>query len=330
MRRIKPSTFIAIILSFIALLFEFFLGGAQWVSFIILIILISLPLILIKKIFSRKQDFSLKNEWFKIIRNILVISGFFISILISVLAYSYFFPTPASDVVITNSEKTITFLSMSHIATPEFYRDKKVKIASLARSGSIFLVEWVWKWSAESHRKLSQALSFELDEDLYPFLALYGSLEVQSGSFLFQDVLPLQIKNVDMTVDEIVGEMSTGDILPSEVIYSTEDLPPISSLSPWERVFMKYFFRAFLSSTLSKMEEISMAIIDSKKELFSIILDKRNQRVIEAINQSTEKNIVVVYWALHFSGILRWLEQTDPRYKIESFSLAFPYSELKN
>lgn len=49
--------------------------------------------------------------------------------------------------------------------------------------------------------------------------------------------------------------------------------------------------------------------------VFNIILDERNKHIVEAIEKSPNQHIYVHYGALHYPGILKLLQENDPRWK---------------
>jgi hypothetical protein len=85
---------------------------------------------------------------------------------------------------------------------------------------------------------------------------------------------------------------------------------------------------SFLSA-LTKNEEILSSLQNSfwNKILFEIILEWRNKVVAEEIINTQEKNIFATYWALHFDGVLKLLQESDPNWKIVSQKDFFPFSE---
>lgn len=75
------------------------------------------------------------------ITTILATIGFFTSIFIVFISYHNLVPGVISDITLTNSGQQIVFVQMSHIATPEFYREKQATIRALSASGYTILLE---------------------------------------------------------------------------------------------------------------------------------------------------------------------------------------------
>lgn len=72
---------------------------------------------------------------------ILATIGFFTSIFLAFISYHNLVPGVISDITLTNSGQEIVFVQMSHIATPEFYREKQSTIKALSASGYTILFE---------------------------------------------------------------------------------------------------------------------------------------------------------------------------------------------
>ncbi len=75
---------------------------------------------------------------------------------------------------------------------------------------------------------------------------------------------------------------------------------------------------------MSDVEKLALA---HENKLFDIILGKRNQKIIDYIIANPDQNVVVVYGALHFSGIFEALALHDKNWKISTYSSYTPYSE---
>ncbi len=75
------------------------------------------------------------------------------------------------------------------------------------------------------------------------------------------------------------------------------------------------------------MTDLEALSSENNKELFDIILHKRNEKIVSYIRENPEKNIVVVYGALHFEWVFTWLKQADKEWKIKSFTSFTPYSD---
>jgi hypothetical protein len=51
------------------------------------------------------------------------------------MAYQYAFPASVGKIILSNGERNIVFFQMSHIATPDFYREVQSDLQFLTASG---------------------------------------------------------------------------------------------------------------------------------------------------------------------------------------------------
>jgi hypothetical protein len=220
---------------------------------------------------------------------------------------------------------------MSHIATDTFYRDKHESIKKLSEGNVVFLIEWVWTGSKENEDRFNQSLGFKFDNNLYPTMARITWLSVQSGSVLFDWIQREKLINIDMNIDEIVG------LLPPIASISWALTPPLThldwevqmleSLSQSENKFLEYTLRAFLNWSIIYTAEIDRITLIDKNELYDIIIGKRNQKIVDYIVANPDKDIVIVYGALHYPWIMQSLVYHDKNWKIENYTNHAPYSD---
>lgn len=218
---------------------------------------------------------------------------------------------------------------MSHVATESFYNEKISYIREISDSGSLFLVEGVGTGSVQNEEILNQALGFQFDKNLYATFADIAHLQVQDNQRILKEIPPQQIENRDMNLDEIASHLAphitlnTGWVLPDSTLL--ENI--IEEMNMQERNFIKYVFRSFLNWSLKNSDKMIATVKNDKKSLFHVLLDKRNQRIVERIEGANEDTIIVLYWALHFEWVLEQLKKVDPKWKIESFIPRAPYRD---
>lgn len=61
-------------------------------------------------------------------------------------------------------------------------------------------------------------------------------------------------------------------------------------------------------------------------QVFNAILHDRNAFIVKKLEADSQKNIVLVYGAMHFQGIYDLLKSHDPNWKILSVESLYPYS----
>ncbi len=132
---------LAYILATIALVFEGFFGIVPFVQFMLQVVVIACALYLLVSLFRRKNMPAWRTTIISYITTILATIGFFTSIFLAFISYHNLVPGVISDITLTNSGQEIVFVQMSHIATPEFYREKQSTIKALSASGYTILFE---------------------------------------------------------------------------------------------------------------------------------------------------------------------------------------------
>jgi hypothetical protein len=329
-RELKIKDIFVYILSGITLIFEFYFGIISGVWFVLQVILLSIIFVSIGRLISNKSNTSFFQWLEKSFFGILAVLGFFLMPFLLSIVYYTIFPGKLSDIIISNGKQKIVFMQMSHIATHEFYESKKKTIDRVLKNSPVFLIEWVRSWTDASQEKFDMALGVQFDKNLYETLASLSDLEVQSGGYLLDSVPLGTIKNVDMSMDEIVSHMSSWLLIPSiaqSPVDITKDFSLIEQLSTQERSFIAHVFRAFLNWSIINMTDIERLTLGPKAELFDIILNKRNQKVIDFVLENPSKDIVIMYGALHFTWIYEALKSSDKNWKIESYTSYAPYSD---
>ena len=327
-RRISIWQFFLYFFASVSVIFEFFFGVIPGVWFLVQIILLAgVSTVITYYIFKKKeQTFSEKLS-----HNILIllsVFGFLLSITLSCIWYYEFFPGKISDIEIVRDKQHIVFVQMSHIATDRFFQNKKQTLNSLSASGYTFLAEWVAPGSDESHSRFNKSLGFEFNASLYPLLAHLGGLTVQDQDAIFAGIPEKQMRNVDMSMDEIANLLWTGSREDSRPIADIDrDLGSLLELSPQEKLYIGYLFRTLLNWSSIHTTSIETVIQPDQQELFDVILNQRNTRITDYIVAHPDENIVIVYGALHFSGVLENLVAHNPKWKIQHIKSDTPYND---
>ena len=194
---------------------------------------------------------------------------------------------------------------MMHIASPEFYDDIRNDMQGLSSEDYVFFYEGVKSGSEQSLEKLSQLMGTDISEDMYNTIAKIAGLTYQ-GDEVYTGILPST--NVDLSTDEIVA-LAAEESIPEptneqiDIVKIIEEKYPL--LSPEQKYMARVIAQGGMNMLLRKYTDPQMPISLKKAvPVFSIILDKRDSVVVEAINTSPNQNIYMHYGALHFPGIL--------------------------
>jgi len=241
-------------------------------------------------------------------------------------------PLNLEQTTISNGEKTVVFQKMIHIAKPDYYNSIASELKKYKQDWFVYYFEWVRWWTEQSVETFNKALWIEFDPDLYDNLSkLYWLVPQDNSQFL--NILNNKDYNIDMNIDEIISEYENLKIEKNiikeyepPIDVNTEIIKTLAELSSRQLELLQYINLTFLT-ILTKNEEFLQSIQNSfwNQLLFEIILEWRNKVVIEEIINSEDKNIFATYWALHFDGILQWLQEKDNNWKIISQKSFFPF-----
>ena len=336
---------ITLILFLLIFIWSFFISWIYWItslvfslafySIILYFIIYSFKKLKIKNL----QIFNYLN--YKIfLKNFLYRVSILITLLIIIIWWFAYYQNEISPAkmpiyYLSNWEKNLVFYSMSHIGTKSFYEWVRNKIIEKKEKDYVLFFEWVRPWSIENHEKFNKAIWVEFDEKLYEnFSKLYWLVHQDNNMFLWL-VNNLDF-NIDVSLDDIIQyyeekkelENKTSREYSSPINISDQILSQVSLLRENELRLLRYINKAFISIII-KSENLQNTIKNNfwNKELFSVILDKRDKVIAEEIIKSEYQNIIATYWLLHFMWIFELLKKNDIRWQIKKIEYTYP---LKN
>ncbi|MBP6981561.1 hypothetical protein KBB25_02200 [Candidatus Gracilibacteria bacterium] len=275
--------------------------------------------------FLLSKKIPLRFLFFRFVLIFGAITGFFSAILVLFSLYYNSFPSAVGKIILSDGNRTVVFFQMSHIATPRFYEQIKNELTTLSHSGYTIYAEGVRPGTPENTEKFQKFLGVRLTENTYEKIAQMIGMDAQSKT-IFDSVASGSLKNVDISIDEIVALMGTGSKLQSTDvpldIESEIAKIPYTEMKP----LTQYIIRAVLNMVLSKNEYIDDILNGSMNpELFDIILGKRNEHIVNTFLSTDNKHTVFVYGSLHFSGIYKLLSDNNKNWKIISVTPIYPY-----
>lgn len=116
---------------------------------------------------------------------------------------------------------------------------------------------------------------------------------------------------------------STGSLLDIE----TEIRSIASVLTPRERLWTSWVGRGFLSWSLRRSGDLeSLLTSGSQTQLFTTIIDRRDDAIIRYIQDHPQENIAIVYGALHFNGVYEALQKIDSQWVVTQIESSEPYT----
>ena len=242
-------------------------------------------------------------------------------------------PAKMPTFTISNWEKIVIFQTMSHIWSEEFYKQIKRNLIKAKKNWFVYYYEWVKDWTLENKENFNKAIWIKFDENLYKnFSKLYWVIH-QDNTIYYNLVNDLDF-NVDLTIDEIMyfynklekKEVKNNFLQNKEVIdVNAEIIKTLSSLNNLELKILRYINKWILNFII-KSDWTRNLIMNNftNKNLFKIILNKRDILLSEKIINSEHQKIFITYWLLHFKWVLDLLQKNDKNWKIIKTEYLYP------
>lgn len=311
-----------------------------WIlNLFVTIFLYSILFYLLRSIFNKIKDknydiFSKENfikyVWYFVQRLLMLIL-----VLIWILTTFSFYnneisPAKMPIYKLTNWEKEVVFIWMSHIWTKDFYLKVKDTVKNLKKDWYILYFEWVKPWSEENTKKFNHAIWFEFDQNTYKDLSkLYWLVNQNNEDFLW--LVNNKDKNVDISIDEIIKlydwKNNNSKITNSkELINISKNVEvTLNKLNNTQLEIFRYINKSFVNLII-KNENIQNNIQNNfaNKNLFDVILHNRNEVLSKEIIQSSDKKIVITYWLLHFNWVFELLKKDNLKWRIEKIDYNYP------
>ena len=232
---------------------------------------------------------------------------------------------------ITDGKKTVIFQSMAHIATDRFYEAVKNRIKEAKLAGYTLFYEWVRAWTPENMKKFNEAMGIVFDKSLYTNLSkLYWLREQRNKEFL--GIVNNNDKNVDVSIDNL---MALYEKRIKEGWKLEKTAPPINigplvdesmkNIWPRELSIFIYLNQAIMNFIM-KNDDAQQAImsITGQQDIFATILGDRNKHLADAILESKDDKIMILYGMLHFNGVYELLQNNNPDWHVEKVEFEYP------
>lgn len=239
---------------------------------------------------------------------------------------------------LTNGEKTLKFQAMSHIAQERFYEGVQRSIIRAKEQNYVLFYEGVRWGSKKSEQIFRQALWVQITPEIYKnFAALYGVVHQEQEDFLgIRNDLDY---NVDLDIDTIVQLYL--EKVPKEVRNSYLDSPwedplpditqdlfsRLEQLNERQLGLLRYINQSLLNFMI-KHDGLRNQIVSqlNMQDIFSVILDERDQYIAQEILVSPQEKIFVMYGLMHFEWVFALLQRSDSNWEIIDTSYSYPIS----
>jgi len=237
-------------------------------------------------------------------------------------------PAMIPQFTLTNGNQTIVFQAMSHIASEDFYKNVSRNIRGYKQQWYVLYYEWVKPGSEKNSQDFNDALWINFEPKLYDnFSKLYWVVAQDNSDFLnIENNLDY---NIDINIDQImeIYREKTAIWENSDKKYflqseGTQDMNAIiinqlAALNDRQLTALRYINQSLLNFMI-KQENLRNLIVEkvANRDLFSVILDSRNEHIISEITARWDEKIVVIYGLMHFEWVFKLLQQQDPNWEI--------------
>jgi len=215
-----------------------------------------------------------------------------------------------------DQDKTVRYISMSHIARKEFYEEVKAELKKASDEWFVLFAEWVRPWTEENLQKFYDIMWIELNNNFYKNLSKVYWLYPQDNGELVA-IFWTNFYNIDLSVDDIVEWYEK---LPQEIKDKAWELSDVTTdiaknfsqemekLSDKQRNIIAVISRSIINFAF-KMIEDEPALWEKEWAINKLILEWRNKILAESITASNHKKIVVTYGSLHYKWTLELLQK---------------------
>lgn len=258
------------------------------------------------------------------------ITAWIASIILIILCFSFYnnilSPAQMPLYTLSNGVQTLKFQTMSHVASESFYKQVQKNITQSKQDNYVLFYEWVGPGSKESLEIFNEALEVDFSKDLYTnFWDLYGVSAQNNNDFLWLE--NNQDYNIDLNLDEIIKIYNTKQINTSQQVneetnsevldINSEILSLLSNLNQRELAVVRFFNQSIMNFMIGQ-ESLRETLLEQsgKTDIFSVILDERNEHLVDEILKNEHQKIHILYGLMHFEWVYKLLQASDPRWEI--------------
>ncbi len=334
-KQIFLNTFLLIFFIFII-----YIDWFIWMFWLVIVLfiysIIFYPFYIVWKKVRKKQFLGYKSYILVFLEKV---SGSLFILIILLWWFSYYQneinPSKMPVYYLSNWDKEVIFHWMSHIWTQDFYDNVKKNIIKSKKDWYVLFFEWVKPWSKESLDKFNNAIWVKFEKNLYESLSkLYWLVNQKNSDFLLL-VNNLDF-NIDLSIDEIIHYYeNTNESIDNfwnikndkkELVdISSEVTKVLSQLNEKELKILVYINQSIINFIIkndSFREFVTNKL--ANEDLFDVLLDKRNEVIVKAIEDSRYKKIIITYWLMHFDWVLKLLKSQDSAWEIKKIEYLYP------
>ena len=244
----------------------------------------------------------------KILRNILksiIISAITIALLFTVLTQ---IPYTVNTYKFTKNNQEIIFQEMVHFGDRVYYSSVNFDIHYYKNKDYVYMYEMINVESEEDKEEMISLLGLQPET----FANIANATKLDSQHNHMYQVTDKDV-NADITSSQLISNFKESNIEKNEFIIKSNDY--INS------VFSKMTdsnFGMILSKNIMKLGLFINSAFNINKELSNVIIDQRNDVLIENIKEHSENNIYVQYGQMHYKDFSE--KMINLGYKVEKIN----------
>lgn len=246
--------------------------------------------------------------------------------------------TSNTTYTLSNGDKTVVFQSMTHIGLPSFYQNVGEEMTEYRNDGYSIFLEGIGHTDDKKLRKgdpkydeVVQQYTKLVDSNRLPY-----AKKVLNTKYVMQyEAMPFYYayddSYIDFTTDELKASIEESLKQKKGNESDKEKIKELYSdtLGNHQDAYKKLLEDESSFILASNLDDFFLfTLIDDKimpkvREFTNnpdldvdVTMTARNKKISDAINNSVNKKIYIVYGARHFDGILKNLEKSDPKWAI--------------
>lgn len=213
--------------------------------------------------------------------------------------------TSATEKHLQNGDKELVFLGMHHVGKQEFYDDVKRKLDSLHKLGFVVFYEKVTPSAGID--SLNKDSLFRKFRKVVGVLQVNGYLNKEDGTLMGK-----KYSFVKELVNQPIGKAIGLDSLVDKRVDAYMD-------ELIEKYELKYNTIVLSECDLKTplKQKYTCGKIKNKEGHDFLVMNYRNNLIVNAIVESPNKKIVLMYGKKHLEGIVSVLKTKDPKWQLE-------------
>ncbi|MCT4617525.1 MAG: hypothetical protein N4A38_04935 [Candidatus Gracilibacteria bacterium] len=214
-------------------------------------------------------------------------------------------------------DKTVRFVSMSHIGRGEFYESVYKELEKAKDEGFVLFYEGIFEGSEENLNKFNSLLGLpeKPDENFYAKMSKIFGLSSQNTK-QYVEIFGENAYRTDLGLDYLMEQYNA---LPNQLTKNFEGMEDISTdvvknfekfekLPEKQKKITSFILRTSLNFILKKnfVSEVKLGL--GNEAISEIVINLRNENLADEVRTSEHKKIIVIYGGLHYEGFLENLQ----------------------